>query len=119
MAEREVGRGRKGRAGNPRGTSYEAAGGAGPDHSFTLQAIMEVQKSVGSLEMEVRKGVGSLENAIKALSERVDRQQRTINWMARVLWMAAGAALVLGPLVTWVVTNRFDEILNALAKSAG
>ena len=88
--------------------SYEAAGGAGPDHSFTLQAIMEVQKSVGSLE-----------NAIKALSERVDRQQRTINWMARVLWMAAGAALVLGPLVTWIVTNRFDEILNALAKSAG
>ena len=88
--------------------SYEAAGGAGPDHSFTLQAIMEVQKSVGGLE-----------NAIKALSERVDRQQRTINWMARVLWMAAGAALVLGPLITWVVTNRFDEILNALAKSAG
>ena len=108
MAEREAGRGRKGRAGNPRGASYEAAGGAGPDHSFTLQAIMEVQKSVGSLE-----------NAIKALSEQVDRQQRTINWMARVLWMAAGAALVLGPLITWVVTNRFDEILNALAKSAG
>ena len=108
MAEREAGRGKKGRAGNPRGMPYEAAGGAGPDHSFTLQAIMEVQKSVGSLE-----------NAIKALSERVDRQQRTINWMARVLWMAAGAALVLGPLITWIVTNRFDEILNALAKSAG
>ena len=87
---------------------YEAAGGAGPDHSFTLQAIMEVQKSVGSLE-----------NAIKALSERVDRQRHTINWMARVLWMAAGTALVLGPLITWIVTNRFDEILNALAKSAG
>ena len=69
--------------------------------------------------MEVQKSVGSLENAIKALSEQVDRQQRTINWMARVLWMAAGAALVLGPLITWVVTNRFDEILNALAKSAG
>ena len=108
MAEREAGRGRKGHAEDPHGMSYEAAGGAGPDHSFTLQAIMEVQKSVGSLE-----------NAIKALSERVDRQQRTINWMARVLWMAAGAALVLGPLITWVVTNRFDEILNALAKSAG
>ena len=119
MAEWEAGHGRKGHAGNPRGASYEAAGGAGPDHNFTLQAIMEVQRSVGSLEMEVRKGVGSLENAIKALSERVDRQQRTINWMARVLWMAAGAALVLGPLITWVVTNRFDEILNALAKSAG
>ena len=104
MAEREAGRGRKGRAGNPHGASYEAAGGAGPDHSFTLQAIMEVQKSVGSLE-----------NAIKALSERVDRQQRTINWMARVLWMAVGAALILG----WIVNNRFDEILNALAKSAG
>ena len=108
MAEREAGRGRKGRAANPRGMPHEAAGGAGPDHSFTLQAIMEVQKSVGSLE-----------NAIKGLSERVDRQQRTINWMARVLWMAAGAAFVLGPLITWIVTNRFDEILNALAKSAG
>ena len=82
--------------------------GRGRITSFSLQAIMEVQKSVGSLE-----------NAIKALSERVDRQRHTINWMARVLWMAAGAALVLGPLITWIVTNRFDEILNALAKSAG
>ena len=36
MAEREAGRGRKGRAGNPRGASYEAAGGAGLDHKFYL-----------------------------------------------------------------------------------
>ena len=69
--------------------------------------------------MEVQKSVGSLENAVKALTERVDRQRRTINWMARVLWMAGGAALVLGPIVTWIITNRFDEILNALAKSGG
>ena len=34
----------------------------GSDHSFTLQAVMEVQKSVGSLE-----------KAVKALSERVDK----------------------------------------------
>ena len=33
--------------------------------------------------------------------------------------MSYEAALVLGPLITWIVTNRFDEILNALAKSAG
>ena len=101
---------------------YEAAGGAGPDHSFTLQAIMEVQKSVGSLENAIKalsERVDRLSERVDRLSERVDRQRHTINWMARVLWMAAGAALVLGPLITWIVTNRFDEILNALAKSAG
>ena len=36
MAEREAGRGRKGRAGNPHGMPYEAVGGAGPDHSSTF-----------------------------------------------------------------------------------
>ena len=76
----------------------------GSDHSFTLQAVMEIQKSVGSLE-----------NAVKELSERVEKQQRTISWMARVLWMAAGAALILG----WIINNRFDEILNVLAKGGG
>ena len=115
MAEREAGRRRKGRAGDPRGTPYEAAGEAGPDHSFTLQAIMAVQRSVGSLENAIK----ALSERVDRLSEQVDRQRHTINWMARVLWMAAGAALVLGPLITWIVTNRFDEILNALAKSAG
>ena len=108
MAEPAPGRGRKGRARNPRGTPLEAEGGMGSDHSFTLQTVMGVQKSVGGLE-----------KAVEVLSERVDRQQRAINWMARALWMLAGAALVLGPIVTWIITNRFDEILNALAKSGG
>ena len=115
MADPAPGRGRKGRARNPRGTPFEAEGGMGSDHSFTLQAVMEVQKSIGSLENAVK----ALENAVKALTERVDRQQRTIDRMARVLWMAGGAMLVLGPIVTWIITNRFDEILNALAKSGG
>ena len=108
MAEPAPGRGRKGRARNPRGTPFEAEGGMGSDHSFTLQTVMEVQKSVGSLE-----------KAVEVLSGQVDRQQRTITWMARALWIGTGAALILGSIVTWIITNRFDEILNALAKSGG
>ena len=80
----------------------------GVNHGFTLQAVMELQKTTGGLK-----------TAVETLSKQIDRQQRAIRWMARVLWMAAGALLVLGPVAGWLIDHRFDEILNALAKGGG
>ena len=81
----------------------------GADHSFTLQAVMELREATGGLKI-----------AVETLSKQVDQQQqRTIRWMARVLWMAGGALLVLSPIAGWLINHRFDEILNALAKGGG
>ena len=80
----------------------------GFDHSFTLQAIMELQRSTGGLE-----------NRVEMLSEQVVRQQRDIRWMARALWMAGGALVVLSPVAIWLINHRFDEILNVLARGGG
>ena len=80
----------------------------GADHSFTLQAVMELRETTGGLR-----------NAVETLSEQVAQQQRAIRWMARVLWMAGGALLVLGPIAGWLINHRFDEILNVLAKGGG
>ena len=77
----------------------------GSDYSFTLQAVMELRESTGSLK-----------NSVDTLSKQVEQQQRDIRWMTRVLWMAGGALLVLSPIVVWMINHRFDEILNALAK---
>ena len=57
-----------------------------------------------------------MEGKLDKLSEQADRQQRTIDWMARALFIAAGALLILGPIVAWIFNNRFEQILDMLAK---
>lgn len=105
MAEPRSRSGAKGRLRGAHGTPSEASGGLGPEHSFSLQAIFELQRSVGRLEGKIEK-----------LSEQADRQQRTVNWMARALFIATGALLILGPIVAWILNNGFDRILSLLAK---
>ena len=69
--------------------------------------------------MQLAETTGGLKTAVESLSEQVGQQQRTIHWMARVLWMAGGALLVLAPIAGWLINHRFDEILNVLAKGGG
>ena len=80
----------------------------GSDHSFTLQAVMQLTEATGGLK-----------KTVETLSDQVVQQQRTIRWMARVLWMAGGALLVLAPMAGWLINHKFDEILNALATGGG
>ena len=69
--------------------------------------------------MHLTETTGGLSKAVETLTEQVGQQHRTIRWMARVLWMAGGALLVLAPIAGWLIDHRFDEILNALEKSGG
>ena len=98
----------KARIPNPRGTPEDAAAWSGPDHSFTLQAIMLLTQTTGGLK-----------KAVETLSRQVGQLERTTRWMARVLWMAGGALLVLTPIAGWLINHRFDEILSVLAKVGG
>lgn len=105
MAEAR-GRGGAGRRSGPSyGFSTEAADESAPERSLSLQAVIELQRSVGRLE-----------GKIDGLSRQIDRQQKTIEWMKYVVFTAAGALLILGPLAAWILNNRFDQILNILAK---
>ena len=118
MAEPRGRSGAKGRSGGAHGTPSEATGGLGAEHSFSLQAIFEIQRSVGRLEGSVGRLEGKVENLskqVKQLSEQAKQQQRAIGWITRTLWVAAGALLILGPMVAWILNNRFDLILDALA----
>ena len=101
------------------GTRFEAAGAMGSDHSFTLQAVMALQESTGGLQNAVDTLSKQVDQHRTEIDKRFDQQQQEIRWMARVLWMAAGALLVLSPIVVWLINHRFDEILNALAKGGG
>lgn len=105
MAEARSRRGGKRRSGPSHGGPLEAVAGSALEHDFSLQAIIELQRSVGRLEGKLDK-----------LSEQVDRQQGTITWMTRVMFTAAGALLIPGPIMAWILNNRFDQILNTLAK---
>ena len=69
--------------------------------------------------MQLTEATGGLKKTVETLSEQVAQQQRTIRWMARILWMAGGVLLVLAPIAGWLINHRFDEILNALAKGGG
>ena len=108
MADLRARRGERARPRNPRGTPEDAAAWSGTDHSFTLQAVMQLTEATGGLT-----------NAVETLSDQVRQQERTIRWMARVLWMAGGALLVLTPMAGWLIKHRFDEILSVLAKGGG
>lgn len=101
------------------GTPLEAAGAMGSDHSFTLQAVMALQESTGGLKSAVDSLSKQADQHRAEIDKRLDQQHKEIRWMARVLWMAAGALAVLSPIVVWLINHRFDEILNALAKGGG
>ena len=113
------GRGRGGagrRSGPPYGFSTEAAAESAPEHSLSLQAVIELQRSVGRLEGKVDELSRQTESEVDRLSRQIARQQRTIAWMTRVMFTAVGAILILGPMAAWILNNRFDQILNILAK---
>ena len=65
---------------------------------------------------ELQGRVGRLEGKLDKLSEQADRQHRTIDWMRRALLLAAGALVILGPIVAWIFNNRFEQIPGMLAK---
>ena len=74
----------------------------------SLQAVMELQESIRSLE-----------DAVDALSGQVEQRQREIRRTAGALWAAGGALLLLGLVVVGWIDHRIDGILNALARGGG
>ena len=69
------------------------------DQSFTLQAIMELQKSTSGLE-----------EAIKHLTAAVEAQGKTLNWVRNTMVFAAGALFILG-ILSRALLSKLDVLL--------
>ena len=75
------------------------------DHSFTLQAVVELQKTVGQLVVEIRHNTESI-NSLKSKTEDL------MNWKNRIL----GGAIVLGAilaLLAFLVTKFANYVTVA------
>ncbi len=72
------------------------------DHSFTLQQIHHLTGDVSGLK-----------EAVNTLKEKVSEQYKTLNYIKYAIFVAIGAGFVIG----YFVDKRFDQIMDALAKS--
>ena len=71
------------------------------DHSYTLQAVMELQRSVGELT-----------GTVDALKDLVKDQSRKLNWVMYGFFVAIGGSAV----VFWLINKRFDAIADLVSK---
>ena len=104
------------RSGPSHGFSTDAVVESALEHSLSLQAVIELQRSVGRLEGKVDELSRQMGSEVDRLSRQIARQQKAIAWMTGVIFTAVGALLILGPIIAWVLNNHFDQILNTLAK---
>lgn len=88
-----------------------------PTHDFTLQTIMELQKSVGGLQVSVATLTKSIENQIAALDRTNDQVKAECheinNKISGITHKIYAAGVVLGIAVIfggWVVNKSWDLI---------
>lgn len=83
------------------------------DHSFTLQAVMEMQKSIGALDASVK----SLTEATSALRASVTDVKDKVSKIEKTIY-AAGVVLVIGLAAGgWMLNAAKDFALTAYKAS--
>ena len=81
------------------------------DHSFTLQAIMELQKSVGQLT----EAVNTTRSSLDKQGEHLGKIEEKISGITHKLY-AAGVVLAIGLAVGGFLLNKsWDKALDLLA----
>lgn len=97
---------------------------ASPDHSFTLQAIMEMQKTVGKLEGTIvalqtsvaeaaeiqRRSCEGIEGELKAVKEK-------LSGVTHKLYAAGVVLAIAGVIGGWVINKSWD-LISAVATPA-
>ena len=73
-------------------------------------------------DVSLERGVGRLESDVSSLKDQTGKQQEDIEWLKKNMYLARGAAVAIGVVLTlavgavaWIVDNRFDEIIRLLA----
>jgi len=71
------------------------------DYSFTLQAVMDMQKSVGKLT----EAVESLKDQSKRQSDKLDQIGKDVHAAKVVVSVVCGLIIVAASLLGWVITT--------------
>jgi hypothetical protein len=74
-------------------------------HSFSIQAIFELQRSFGKVE-----------GALQALETKVADQGKTLKSVERILWIATGVVIVAGALGGFAIHEGLDLLKGVLTK---
>jgi hypothetical protein len=76
-----------------------------PTHSFSIQAIFELQRAFGKVEQSVT-----------SLEKRVEDQGKTLKTIERLIFVATGAFLVISTLIGLAIKYGLDMLTQLLAK---
>ncbi|WP_419903358.1 hypothetical protein [Kiloniella sp.] len=91
-----------------------------PSHDFTLQAVMELQKSVGKLEAtldNVAQKIDDQKNEVKGVCTRLDAVDKTLNRTIGGAVVSAILIVAASSVVWWLigdtVVNMRDQMISA------
>jgi hypothetical protein len=85
----------------------------GSDYSFTLQAVMEMQKTQGQLVEAVQ----ALQGAQKETTTKVDGIATKIHTAQTVLWLVGVGVVAIISLVGWIITSAISMLPSILGNA--
>lgn len=74
------------------------------DHSFTLQAVMEMQKSIGAMECSV----GHLSSKLDSQKQTMDDMRKVVGSIEKVIYAAGVILLIALALGGWMLSTAKD-----------
>lgn len=77
----------------------------GNSYDFTLQVVIEMQKSLGELTQ-----------AVKSLCEDQRELKKTVDYHGKVIYAALALGSVLGALFLWLLNRSVDAMIQAFAR---
>jgi hypothetical protein len=81
------------------------------DHSFTLQAVMEMQKTLGELGVKIDRAIDD----IKSQVAKVDEIRHQASFIKGGLAASVVFITFIIGIASWVLNAKWDAILNAVA----
>lgn len=84
------------------------------EHSFTLQTVLELQKSVGELCSEVR----LTREAVEKLDSRLDKIEERVSAVTHKLYAASVVMAILVAIGAFVMNKAWDAAAEHLAEVA-
>jgi hypothetical protein len=74
------------------------------DHSFTLQAVLQMQRAFGVVEQKVDR----LIEDVGTHADKIDKVRHQVTFVKGALWVIGGLIVFVGALVAWYVTGKLS-----------
>lgn len=88
--------------------------GAGGDHSFTLQAIMELQRSAGEITQALR----SLEKTVGKFDTRLDGAEAKLSGVTHKIYAAGAVLTILVGVGAFIVDKAWDVMVKGITEQS-